>query len=224
MFNPFNIFMHSNGSEQDIGLDVGLAGFRSQYRAALKLQLAHLVHHRMQQLPTSRVVAYVDDACSILKGALTPLPRQSLVVPPSPIAKKTQAVRKTGKRQAATTRAAASRTRGRTAKVASTHPTTPKARKCRFCTVISSAFSNLSTASSNMLPPLPPPSFGTPTALEYAPELLELLHSSAHLLGLLGSIVKKVQVLVIGRRMSEQHVQSRPNGEHIGAIDYWRTV
>ncbi|KAI0089987.1 peptidase family C50-domain-containing protein [Irpex rosettiformis] len=179
----------------DLGLDTGLAGFSAQYWASLRLRMAHLVHQQIHPSPTSRIVTYVDDACGELKSVLTPLPRQSLAKPASPIVKKVQTARRTGKRQAVTSRTPATRSRGRTAKVASAQPVTPKSRKL----------------SSVMPPPIPRLTFGTPPALEYAPALLDLLHSTAHLLGLLGSVVKKVQVLVIGRRMSEQHAQSRPD-------------
>ena len=64
-----------------------------------------------------------------------------------------------------------------------------------------------------MLPPIARLSFGTPPSLEHESTLLELLHSTAHLLGLLGNIVKKVQVLVTGRRTSEQHLEARPDGK-----------
>ncbi|KAI0700451.1 peptidase family C50-domain-containing protein [Cytidiella melzeri] len=172
---------------EDLGLDAGLSEYCGQYRAAFKLWMAHSVHQQPQAPQSSRIVSYVEEACSILKRNISPMPRQSLGKTVLPTAGKGQTARKaTGKRQA-TARAAPARTRGRIAKVA----VTPKPRKC------------------NQLLPLPILSFGPPPALEYASTLLDLLHSTAHLLGLLGQVVMKVQVLLIGRRISEHHPQSR---------------
>lgn len=207
---------------QDLGQDTGLAGLCAQYRAALKLRLAHSMHQQMptSQSSNSRIVAYVEGACSILKGILSPLPRQSLAGPSSPLASKSRGTRRvTGKRQATVSKTTSTRTRGRTAKVASALPVTPKAkpRKCE-CTMSFHLCHNrrlmqTSKATSAMpQSPLPRLSFGVPSTLECAPALLDLLQSTAHLLGLLGDIVKKVQVLAIGRRISEQYLESRPDG------------
>ncbi|KAI0703447.1 hypothetical protein BC835DRAFT_1517213 [Cytidiella melzeri] len=174
---------------EDLGLDAGLSEYCGQYRAAFKLWMAHSVHQQPQAPQSSRIVPYVEEACSILKHNISLMPRQLLGKTVLSTASKGQTARKaTGKRQA-TARAAPTRTRGRIAKVA----VTPKPRK----------------SSSSQLLPLPKLSFGPPPTLEYASTLSSLLHFTAHLLGLLGQVVMKVQVLLIGRRISEHHTQSR---------------
>lgn len=116
---------------KDAGLDTGLSHFRTRYRAILKLRLALLVHREAQTSQFSKVVAYAEEACSILKSALSTTPRGSLAPAQSPKVTRTQPGRRVvSKGQPVASRLPTARTRTtRSAKVATAVPVTPKKKR-----------------------------------------------------------------------------------------------
>ena len=123
-------------TKKDLRLDQALVHFRTRYRAVLKLRLALLVHREAQTSQFSKVVAYAEEACKILKSVLSataPAPQGSLIPAQSPKATRTQASRRVAnKGQVPTSRLPLVRARARSAKTATTVPVTPrkKRRKC----------------------------------------------------------------------------------------------
>lgn len=117
-------------AKEALGLDAGLVHFRTRYRAILKLRLALLCHRDAQTSQFSKVVAYAEEACSILKGALSASSpprqaRQSVTPAQSPKAMRTR----TGGRAPASRLPTARATRTRTAKTATVVPTTPRKKR-----------------------------------------------------------------------------------------------
>lgn len=124
-------------SKQDLGFDSGLVHFRTRYRAILKLRLALLCHREAQTSQFSKVVAYAEEACSILKGALSASsppkqPRQSVTPAQSPKVTRTRANGRAASKAAPASRLPTARsTRARTAKTAAAVPATPKKKRGR---------------------------------------------------------------------------------------------
>ncbi|GJE92064.1 cysteine peptidase C50 [Phanerochaete sordida] len=191
-------------SRPDVGLDAGLAHFRTRSRAILKLRLALLCHRAAQTSQFSRVVAYAEEACSILKGALSatapPKPRQSVTPAQSPKVARTRAGARTGKAAPASRVPAARATRTRTAKTAAVVPSTPKKKRVQARVSVAPAAA-VRTPEVGQGPPL----------VDDLPVLLSLLRSCSHLLGLLGQVVTKVHLLIVARRICEKFVDVRPD-------------
>ncbi|KAI0344016.1 hypothetical protein BDW22DRAFT_1114942 [Trametopsis cervina] len=178
---------------KDFGLDTNISGLCLPYLAALKLRMAHAAHQRAEQV--TGVLKYVEEACTILKSILSPRTRQSLAKPVSPARARPQMVKTAMKRPGLVARAAPVRSRIRGTKLAAAQPVTPKPRR----------------SSSSKLQPIPRLSFGAPPVIEHTGQLIALLYSTSHLLSLLGQVVMKVQVLLLGRRLSEQQIHSQPD-------------
>ncbi|EKM60615.1 uncharacterized protein PHACADRAFT_203784 [Phanerochaete carnosa HHB-10118-sp] len=193
-------------SKQDLGLDSGLVHFRTRYRAILKLRLALLCHREAQTSQFSKVVAYAEEACGILKGALSASspfkqPRQSVTPAQSPKVTRTRASGRTASKAVPASRLPIARlSRARAAKAIATMPATPKKKRVPSRpNIIVTGTAPLEPEEAQSLP------------VDDFPVLLGLLRSCSHLLGLLGQVVTKVHLLIVARRICENFLDIRPD-------------
>ncbi|KIP07348.1 hypothetical protein PHLGIDRAFT_30059 [Phlebiopsis gigantea 11061_1 CR5-6] len=193
-------------TQRNAGLDSGLVHFRSRYRAILKLRLALLVHREAQTSQFSKVVAYAEDACSVLKTALSSVPKEPAVPVHSPKAARTQPGRRAaGRGQTTTSRLPATKTRTRITRTAVAMPATPRKKRSRVS-----------------ITPAIPPSINVGEAFpifDDLPILINLLRSCAHLLGLLGQMVTKVHLLLVARRICEKFIDTRPDDYILASVE-----
>jgi separase len=120
-------------TRRDLGMDHGLAHFRIPFRAILRLRLALLVHREAQTSQFSKVVTYAEEACSILKSALSAAPprRKSTTPAHSPkVARTLPGRRVVSKGQtAAPSKLSTTRTRTRTIMTVAVAPATPEKKR-----------------------------------------------------------------------------------------------
>ncbi|KAI0674723.1 peptidase family C50-domain-containing protein [Trametes maxima] len=195
-------------SDANTAHDASLARFASELRATTHLWLAAHAHKARTPTLASAVVAHAEDACRVLK-AMVPAtaPRASLGVGKSPEVEK--GVRRTGRtgRGAVATRTTVGEpakgrtgvTRTRAAKTATVAPpVTPKRRRALDPV-------SLNTASG------PSPKAGTTAVTQGKMEfdnfdgLIKLIRMVSHLVGLVGHVLTRVQLLNAARRLTERH-------------------
>ena len=117
-------------TQRNVGLDSGLVHFRSRYRAILKLRLALLAHREAQTSQFSKVVAYAEDACGVLKTALSSVSTEPAASVQSPKVTRMQPGRRAVSRgQTAASRPPATKTRARTTRTAVAVPATPRKKR-----------------------------------------------------------------------------------------------
>lgn len=117
-------------TRRDVGLDTALVQFRVRYRAILKLRLALLVHREAQTSQFSKVVSYAEEACSVLRSALSTAPRESTTPIHSPKVARTQPSRRVVSRgQTAASRLPTAKRTTRITKTTVAIPVTPKKKR-----------------------------------------------------------------------------------------------
>ncbi|KAI0324727.1 hypothetical protein GY45DRAFT_1357090 [Cubamyces sp. BRFM 1775] len=196
--------------------DATLAKFSNEFLASTHLWLAAHAHKARDSELSSAVVAHIEDACKVLKSMVPhPAPRQSVGKSPQQL-KKAEARGKAevAKRGGRTTRSAAANapaataatkgraasTRTRAAKTtAVVAPTTPKKRR---------ALDPVSLNTAN----ISPPRGGAATTniqghMEFDDfgRLVNLIRMVSHLVGLVGHVLARVQLLNAARRLTERH-------------------
>ncbi|KAI0824951.1 peptidase family C50-domain-containing protein [Trametes gibbosa] len=197
--------------------DKPLAQFGSELRATAHLWLAAHAHKAREPALAAAVVAHVEDACKILKAMVPPaVPRQSVARSP-PVGKgrgkevAASALTEKPQRGGRTTRAAAAGTGaeptksriavGRTRAVkAVVPPVTPKRRRA------------LDPVSLNTAAMITPPKYATLAGsvqgkMEFDDfeELIKLIRMVSHLVGLVGHVLARIQLLNAARRLAERH-------------------
>ncbi|KAI0646724.1 peptidase family C50-domain-containing protein [Trametes meyenii] len=194
--------------DANTGHDTSLARFSPELRAATHLWLAAHAHKARTPALAAAVVAHAEDACRILK-AMVPAAtsRASLGVGKSPEAEK--GLRRTGRtgRGAVGTRAAVGEpakgrtgpTRTRSTKTVSVAPPVTPMRRRALDPV------SLNAASG------PSPKASGPAATQGKMEfddfdrLVRLIRMVSHLVGLVGHVLARIQLLNAARRLTERH-------------------
>ncbi|TFK52052.1 hypothetical protein OE88DRAFT_1807932 [Heliocybe sulcata] len=214
--------------DEDFGQDAGLVRFASQYLASARMwQMLH-VHRLGDPRGITAIPRLLEEACEVLKPLADPIGHASPMKAKSPVvAKKVAASRPTRTVVKRTTgrRVVASRTarqdpatppklrKGaqgapRTAKQELGTP--PKPRK---------ALGTTSTNMSQTMPSHPVPSGESVNVFDDFEKFFALLEMAAQLLGLLGQVPARVQILNAMRRLAEHHASDNRDGYVKACVD-----
>ncbi|OJT06676.1 Separin, partial [Trametes pubescens] len=190
------------------GPDKALARYAPELRAAAHLWLAAHAHCARDPALAAVLVAHVEDACRVLKGMVP------VAVPKLSVAGKEKVVEEKGRRGVRTTRVVAGskaageavkgrvpagRTRAAKTAVAVTPPVTPKRRR---------ALGPVSLNTAVISPPrnsLPVPGVQGKMEFDDFAKHVDLIRMVSHLVGLLGHVLARVQLLNAARRLTERH-------------------
>ncbi|KAI9061528.1 hypothetical protein FKP32DRAFT_1654199 [Trametes sanguinea] len=188
------------------GPDAGLARFAHEFLASTHLWLAAYAQKARNHDLSSAVVSHAEDACKVLKSMVPPaVPRQSVGKSPQ-LKKVEEAAKMEGKKVGRAKRGAAApaakgrtvSTRARAGKTtAVVAPVTPKKRRA------------LEPVSLNTASVSPPKSAGTVQGqmdFDDFSRLMKLVRMVSHLLGLVGHVLARVQLLNAARRLTERHI------------------
>ncbi|RPD59511.1 hypothetical protein L227DRAFT_586688 [Lentinus tigrinus ALCF2SS1-6] len=183
-------------SRQDFALDASLARFCPEFLASLHLWLAVHAHRTRDASHSPAVISHAEDACRVIRSMVPiPAPRLSLgrkteVVQPAPAKRTTRIARAVPK---AAPKAKAATTRARAA------PVTPKKRRA------------LDPVSLNAAVTTPPKAAAVTGKMEFDDfanfiRLILLTGMVSHLIGLVGHVLVRVQLLNAARKLSERHI------------------
>ncbi|KZT09299.1 uncharacterized protein LAESUDRAFT_696004 [Laetiporus sulphureus 93-53] len=188
--------------------DSGLSPCRSGYLVTLHLWLAFHAHRDSQQDRghLAAVVSHAQEACKILKKLLSKGPRPSLMKRSPEVAKLKRRTATEGRSSVKSARGATSRTQRRSRlpmakagnSVREDVPVTPKARSALDDQLAKATY-------------VTPPRHATlgkarEVAFDDKSKLISLMRTAAQLLGLLGQILVKVQLLNTARRVCEEYI------------------
>ncbi|KAL7283883.1 hypothetical protein ACG7TL_001154 [Trametes sanguinea] len=187
------------------GPDAALAQFAPEFLASAHLWLAAYAQKARNHDLSSAVVSHAEDACKVLKAMVPPaVPRQSVGKSPQ-LKKLEEGAKAEGKRVGRATRAAAApaakgravsaRTRaGKTTAVVA--PVTPKKRR---------ALEPVSLNTVSVSPPKNASPVQGQMDFDDFGKLMKLVRMVSHLLGLVGHVLARVQLLNAARRLTERH-------------------
>ncbi|KAL6306065.1 peptidase family C50-domain-containing protein [Sparassis latifolia] len=183
-------------SREDPSSDSGLVQYRTQYLATTHLYMALHTHRIAGENHAHVVVTNAEQAWQVLKKMISNVPRQSLAKIQSPrviAAPK----KKPAARAGASTRGGPTRTRIAKASARHNPPVTPKPRHALNDHPVNTAL---------VTPPKPAVNHHKSAAVfDDFPKFFSLLVTTSHLVGLLGHVLVKIQLLNTARRLSEQH-------------------
>ncbi|EIW51672.1 separase [Trametes versicolor FP-101664 SS1] len=195
------------------GQDKALARYAPEQRAMAHLWLAAHAHRARDPSLPAVLVAHVEDACRVLKGMVpAAVPRLSMGKSPAGKQKETVGEEK-GRRGVRTTRAKpapaggeaakgrvpAGRTRAAKTAVTVAAPVTPKRRRALDPVSLNTA---VISPTRNSLPVA-----GVQGKMEFDDfgRLVNLIRMVSHLVGLVGHVLARVQLLNAARRLTERH-------------------
>ncbi|KAH9848957.1 peptidase family C50-domain-containing protein [Lenzites betulinus] len=199
------------------GQDRPLARFAPEIRAATHLWLAAHAHKARDPALATALIAHVDDACKILRAMVPPAaPRQSVGKSPAVGKGKGKAVEPPAARRGGrTTRAAAAagsgaeppksriavgRTRAAKTTTAVVAPVTPKRRRALDPVSLNTA----ATVTSPRYAALAGNVVGKMEFDDFE-RLVKLIRMASHLVGLVGHVLARIQLLNAARRLTERH-------------------
>ncbi|KAM5541905.1 hypothetical protein V8D89_004634 [Ganoderma adspersum] len=212
---PDNVLQYDKEAQalllrQDLGLDASLARFSSEFLASLHLWLAVHAHRTQDPACSPSIISHAEEACKAIRGMVpAPVSRRSLGQPSLGASKapKDVAVQPPDSQLPRRT------TRGKTAPAAATRvkaaprttrarvpPVTPKKRRALDPV-------SLNTAMSAASPRKAGPN-GTQGTMEFDnfAKFVALIRMVSHLIGLVGHVLVRVQLLNAARKLSERHV------------------
>ncbi|KAI0634651.1 peptidase family C50-domain-containing protein [Trametes polyzona] len=192
------------------GPDKSLAKFAPELRASANLWLAAHAHKARDPGLAGALVAHVEEACRVLKTMVPPAaPRQSVGKSPKEIvpaatkrgARTTRAASgaRAGAVETMRTRAPSGRTRATKTAAVIAPPVTPKRRR---------ALDPVSLNTATVTPPKAAVSTASVQGkLEFDDfaRLIKLIRMVSHLVGLVGHVLARVQLLNVARRLTERH-------------------
>ncbi|OBZ78082.1 hypothetical protein A0H81_02757 [Grifola frondosa] len=193
-------------AREDAHYDRELVRFRTQYTAILHLWLALHAHRQGQGNDSTVIIEHAATACKIVRSALLASPRQSLPKTASP--KATAPAKKRIARTTSSSRSAATKSRGsKASKIAV--PVTPKPRKPLDALPLNTAL---------ITPPKNPANIST-LAFDDFDKFIALLRTTSQLIGLLGHVLARVQILNITRRLCERHMGVKSDAYVLSTIE-----
>ncbi|KAI0747689.1 peptidase family C50-domain-containing protein [Daedaleopsis nitida] len=185
-------------SRQNYGLDTPLAKFCPEFLATLHLWLAVHAHRTRDPTHSATIIAHAEEACKTVR-AMVPVtaPRLSygLGRPPKDRLEAAEPARRT-------TRSAKAAPKARTATTrAKAPPVTPKKRRALDPV-------SLNTAAAPATSPKTSSGTGAQGKMEFDDfaKLIQLIHMVSHLIGLVGHVLVRVQLLNAARRLTERHL------------------
>ncbi|PIL26880.1 hypothetical protein GSI_11060 [Ganoderma sinense ZZ0214-1] len=200
---------------QDFGLDAALARFSSEFLASLHLWLAVHAHRTRDPARSPAIIAHAEEACKAIRGMIpTPAPRQSLgrsslgvgrspkdaPVPP-PLS---QVPRRTTRAKAAPAAASRVKAAPRTTR-AKVPPVTPKKRRALDPVSLNVNTGGGAVVSLSKAGEGPAGGMGTMEFDDFV-KFVALIRMVSHLIGLVGHVLVRVQLLNAARKLSERHV------------------
>ncbi|TFK48944.1 hypothetical protein OE88DRAFT_1737166 [Heliocybe sulcata] len=215
-------------SREDFGQDTGLVRFASQYLASARMWQALHVHRLGDPRGITAISRLLEEACDVLKPLANPVGHASPAKAKSPVVAKkvvpsrptrTVVKRTTGRRVAASRTARqdpatppklrkGAQAAPRTAKQELGTP--PKPRK---------ALGAPSTNTPQTMPSHPVPSGESVNVFDDFDKFFALLEMAAQLLGLLGQVPARVQILNAMRRLAERHASDNRDGYVKACVD-----
>ncbi|KAI0691256.1 peptidase family C50-domain-containing protein [Cerioporus squamosus] len=179
-------------ARHDFALDASFARFCPEYLASFHLWLAVHAHRTRDAARSPGVISHAEEACKVIRSMVpVPPPRLSLgrkveIVQPVPAKRPTRTTKAAPKAKAATTRARAP-------------PVTPKKRR---------ALDPVSLNAAVVTPSKAAQASAVTGKLDFDDfaKFIRLIRMVSHLIGLVGHVLVRVQLLNVARKLSERHI------------------
>ncbi|RDX51597.1 hypothetical protein OH76DRAFT_1346650 [Lentinus brumalis] len=182
-------------SRQDFALDASFARFCPEFLASIHLWLAVHAHRTRDAACSPAVISHAEEACKVIRSMVPiPVPRLSMsrkvsIAEPAPVRRPTRTTRTTKaapKAKAPTTRARAP-------------PVTPKKRRALDPVLLNAAVNT---------PPRAAQAAAVTGKMDFDDfaKFIRLIRMVSHLIGLVGHVLVRVQLLNAARKLSERHI------------------
>ncbi|TBU57165.1 peptidase family C50-domain-containing protein [Dichomitus squalens] len=198
-------------SRQDFALDGALAQYSSEFSASLHLWLAVHAHRTRDPALSPSVISHTEEACKIIRAMVpAPVPRYSVGPRPSLLGSTSKAPRnKIVEPAPAESQLPQRMTRGKAAATGRTKAA-PRATKAKAPPVTPRRRRALDPVSLNaavVTPPKATATAGVQVKVDFDDfsKFIGLIRMVSHLIGLVGHILVRVQLLNAARRLSERH-------------------
>ncbi|TBU21185.1 hypothetical protein BD311DRAFT_835203 [Dichomitus squalens] len=197
-------------SRQDFALDGALAQYSSEFSASLHLWLAVHAHRTRDPALAPSVISHTEEACKIIRALVpAPVPRYSVGSRPSLGGTSKAPKNKVVEPAPAESQLPRRMTRGKTAATMRTKAA-PRATKAKAPPVTPRRRRALDPVSLNaavVTPPKAAATVGIQGKIEFDDfsKFIGLIRMVSHLMGLVGHILVRVQLLNAARRLSERH-------------------